>query len=626
MSVKCSEVVNYKISMGYYDIISEMFDEEIRYIRGYKSIISEYFKKTLNHQMTSGSKLGKLPEDFANATWIDSKPYLRLTQQIPKIIQKQIEFLNVFMDEIEKALNSLDSFFKNKSSEMKKYQSKYEDVSNDLIKKYIDIEKVKTSFLNGITKSEDIIMKSLENKKKIEDTKNGKLKINESDLKILIDKNKEYESQKKSLINSTKKLENEYKSIVKGSGKIEDKFIVVINDSISGIKKVTGEMTDKLKDTIITFLSSIRESFKTPLDLIDNNLAYMQKIDEKEIMNKAMEATFNNESKLEHITPFRYSLRSLENAYNESSKNRGSRGSKGSNGKKKKNKNKDENNDDNQKGFVKFEDGFEEMSYFEDDLTLLTVKEMFENFELVNHNGLNIQVEEEKNESKKYTNKLISNMSQQSSKILKDYNFINLDECAPFTEDDKNNLMKLLIKHHNRVIFLHKLNDYRTCSLFELKEKEYQILTELFNFLIDISRKEKDYHCVEMSIILSKTYYQLDNKKKIYIQNSIKNNLLFKTKDFWEELLIYSISKEIIRSKKGDEKENEEQLNEKSANIVFSQLLSLIDNMFDFDVDGEMIKQIIEPRIEYYKVGDKFKKTINDYIQTKLKAKKKNDK
>ena len=626
MSVKCSEVVNYKISMGYYDIISEMFDEEIRYIRGYKSIISEYFKKTLNHQMTSGSKLGKLPEDFANATWIDSKPYLRLTQQIPKIIQKQIEFLSIFMDEIEKALNSLDSFFKNKSSEMKKYQSKYEDVSNDLIKKYIDIEKVKTSFLNGITKSEDIIMKSLENKKKIEDTKNGKLKINESDLKLLIDKNKEYESQKKNLINTTKKLENEYKSIVKGAGKIEDKFIVVINDSILGIKKVTGEMTDKLKDTIITFLSSIRESFKTPLDLIDNNLAYMQKIDEKEIMNKAMEATFNNESKLEHITPFRYSLRALENAYNESSKNRSSRGSKGSNGKKKKNKNKDDNNDDTQKGFVKFEDGFEEMSYFEDDLTLLTVKEMFENFELVNHNGLNIQVEEEKNQTKKYINKLISNMSQQSSKILKDYNFINLDECAPFTEDDKNNLMKLLIKHHNRVIFLHKLNDYRTCSLFELKEKEYQILTELFNFLIDISRKEKDYHCVEMSIILSKTYYRLDNKKKIYIQNSIKNNILFKTKDFWEELLIYSISKEIIRSKKGDEKENEEQLNEKSANIVFSQLLSLIDNMFDFDVDGEMIKQIIEPRIEYYKVGDKFKKTINDYIQTKLKAKKKNEK
>ena len=217
-------------------------------------------------------------------------------------------------------------------------------------------------------------------------------------------------------------------------------------------------------------------------------------------------------------------------------------------------------------------------------------------------------------------------MSQESNKILNDYNFINIDECAPFTEEDKNNLKKLLNKHHNRVIFLHKLNDYRTNSLFELKEKEYQILVELFSFVINISKIEKDYHCVEMAIILSKTYYKLENDKKIYIQNLIKNNDYFKTKDFWEELLIYSISKEIIRSKKRDEDNTigtEDILNEKNANIVFSQLLSLIDNMFDFDVDGEMIKQIIDPRIEYYKVNDKLKKTIYDVIETKLKSKEK---
>ena len=129
-----------------------------------------------------------------------------------------------------------------------------------------------------------------------------------------------------------------------------------------------------------------------------------------------------------------------------------------------------------------------------------------------------------------------------------------------------------------------------------------------------------------MAIILSKTYYKLENDKKIYIQNLIKNNDYFKTKDFWEELLIYSISKEIIRSKKRDEDNTigtEDILNEKNANIVFSQLLSLIDNMFDFDVDGEMIKQIIDPRIEYYKVNDKLKKTIYDVIETKLKSKEK---
>ena len=60
-------------------------------------------------------------------------------------------------------------------------------------------------------------------------------------------------------------------------------------------------------------------------------------MNEKEIMNKVMEATFNYESKLLHITLIRYSLKSLEKANSEAGKriSRGCRGSKGSNGKSK---------------------------------------------------------------------------------------------------------------------------------------------------------------------------------------------------------------------------------------------------------------------------------------------------
>ena len=241
------------------------------------------------------------------------------------------------------------------------------------------------------------------------------------------------------------------------------------------------------------------------------------------------------------------------------------------------------------------------MTYFEDDLTLLTVKEMFNNFDLINRNGLDIKVEEEKNEAKKYINKLILNMSkEENNKNFEDFNIIEIDDSEPFGDEDKNVFQTLLNKHHNRVIFLHKLNDYRTCSLLEIKERMYNILGDLFTYLIDISKIEKDYHSIEMAIILSKTYYKLENKKKIYLQILIKNNECFKTKDFWEELLLYSMSKEIIRSKKNDndnKKEDEKILKEKNANIVFSQLLSLIDNMFDFEVDGEKIKQIIEYRV-----------------------------
>ena len=252
------------------------------------------------------------------------------------------------------------------------------------------------------------------------------------------------------------------------------------------------------------------------------------------------------------------------------------------------------------------------MTYFEEDYTLYTVKDMFNNFELINHNGLdiNIEIEEEKNRTKNYICRIINNMSNTKSN---NENFLE--------EKEKNYLITLLSKHCNRIIFLHKLNDYRALQKLELKELEYKLLGGLFYFLINISHKEKDYHCVEMVIILSKTYYIIKDKKKIYLQNFIIDNKYFKTKEFWEELLLYSISKEIVKSNKTDKNtnENDKKLNTKKENTIFSQLLSLIDNMFDFGVDGNLIKEIIEPKILYYKIGDNLKDTINDVIVSKIK-------
>ena len=131
--------------------------------------------------------------------------------------------------------------------------------------------------------------------------------------------------------------------------------------------------------------------------------------------------------------------------------------------------------------------------------------------------------------------------------------------------------------------------------------------------MINESIKEKDFHSIEMAIILSKTYYILENGKKLYIQNLLKNKDYFKDKNFWQQLLIYSISKEVIRSKKSNENgisQNNNIINENNDNIIFSQILSLIDNMSDFCIEGEMIKQIIEPELDYYKINDNLKSTI----------------
>ena len=173
---------------------------------------------------------------------------------------------------------------------------------------------------------------------------------------------------------------------------------------------------------------------------------------------------------------------------------------------------------------------------------------------------------------------------------------------------------------------MHKLNDYRALCLYELQDYYYKLLGDIFTYIIDVSIKENDYHSVEMVIILSKTYYiSLNNKTKLYLQDVILNHECFKSKDFWEALLVYSISKEVVQSNKRDAvgRDDEKKLKTKNDNIIFSQLLSLIDNMFDFGVEENLIKGIIEPKLEYYNVEEKLKKTIIDMMNSKTNAKNK---
>ena len=606
MSIKCSEVVNYNICKGYYGLISKMLEEELKYILDYKSILNDYFKKALNLQVNLGTKLSMPPDEYKNASWLNIEPIIQLTQQVPKIIQKQIENNKNFIDEVDKNIKNIEGFLKEKAKIMKKFEEKYNDVNDVLIKKYIEVEKNKINFLNSINKSEDIIFKFYENKKQLDETQTNQQGV---DLKILLDKNKEYEAQKKAIIKETKKYENEYVDIIKNSGKYEDKFIKQINECISGIKDVCLEMTDKIKDIIINFGFWLRDSFKAPLDVIDNETNYFNENNIKQNMDTAMIKSFNNQQKFVNIVPTKYELKSLIIVDNyESRFSWGSKGSKGKNKKKRKNTDEEPKN-----GMVKFEDGFEEMAYFEDDCTLFTAQEIFSNFELIITNGIDIKIEIEKNHTKNLITKILSNIQSGNENIL-------------INDGEINELKNLLNTHSNRVIFLHKLNDYRALCLYELPEKYYKLFGNLFSYIIDVSQKENDYHSVEMVIILSKTYYMLmDKKNKLYLQDVILNNECFKMKDFWEELLIYSISKEVVQSNKREliGRDDEKKLKTKNDNIIFSQLLSLIDNMFDFGVEENLVKAIIEPKIKFYKVEEKLSKTINDVMESKIKSKNK---
>ena len=83
------------------------------------------------------------------------------------------------------------------------------------------------------------------------------------------------------------------------------------------------------------------------------------------------------------------------------------------------------------------------------------------------------------------------------------------------------------------------------------------------------------------------------------------------------------INKEIMKTMKRDSKtkENKKNSDNKLSNVVFSQVLTLIDNMFEFDIESNIIQEILEPKINYYKLNEGLKSTINDVIKSKQEEK-----
>ena len=195
------------------------------------------------------------------------------------------------------------------------------------------------------------------------------------------------------------------------------------------------------------------------------------------------------------------------------------------------------------------------------------------------------------------------------------------------SEEELDDLANLLDNHESRIIFLHKLSDYRAKGKFYLIQKDFDILLKFFNLIADKIKESVDYHCAEMIIILSQTYFIEKGEKesnKIYLQDELVKNKLFKDKNFWEEFLVYMINKEIMKTQRRDKKvrENKVSSDYKLSNVVFSQLLTLIDNMAEFGCDYQTIKSIIEPKVFYYKINDDLKKTIDDVLNSKFENKK----
>ena len=603
MNFVCSEVENMTISVNYYDFIKQMYENLTKYIKAYKSETNDYYKKINKLHEKYFPKLSGSKDEFKKSANIKTNHIISLSSKVPKIINQQILNLKYFISGIDTTIKSFDKTLKEKNSMSSKYQAEYDDCRNSLLKKYKDIDKSKNLYFTNASQTEELIYKFYISKSQNTEQNTPTSEVSSQITEIQMENN----------IKQTKKYEKEYLNLVKSAKPLEEKFFELSDSSKDNMKRIACEIITKMKDNIVDFLLLLKNCFKLPLSEIDTYLPELIKLDENKKIESIIDSTYKKDNSLIPIITEKYNIKII----------------------KKQNENGDDEDNNNM---------------IEEDEILNTIKKMEDNFELIEKNSTEQINSKIKFRTRELTFKLLSfspniiedinNGNKEEEKKRENENNINnennnndknnekekenenLDKFS-ITQEEIEELSKLIEDKGNRAIFLSKINTFRKYGLFEIPEKEFNIICDIFDKILGLIKKENDLSSVNNLILLSLTYYKLENNKKIFIQKIIKKNKLFKEKEFWEDLVNISILKEVQKHVNNDIKDpkfvdsHEAMENGKYEKIVFAQLLPLIKSMIDFELDDDIIKSIVQTVISYYKLKEESTKVIYDMIKYK---------
>ena len=265
----------------------------------------------------------------------------------------------------------------------------------------------------------------------------------------------------------------------------------------------------------------------------------------------------------------------------------------------------------------------ENENIMDDEELYFIAKTMYEKFKLINRNIYILDTEKMKFKLKKTIDKLTSYNDKNKRTIVK-----NIWDIADDDKDEKNNgkltkeeidnFCKFMNEKSYRKYFLLTLNNFRATGAYEMPLEIFnyvlQIFLEITKYLY-IEKKDDnkeeiliDKEISKIVVILSHTFYYKNNGKKFYIQNGIKDEVVFHKMDFWNKIIKTSIEDELNCPKnlpkfsnlsELEKKQKEEQ---RKKTISFAQLVSNINIMNGFGLNKEEIKSIILPFSDEYQI------------------------
>ena len=164
-----------------------------------------------------------------------------------------------------------------------------------------------------------------------------------------------------------------------------------------------------------------------------------------------------------------------------------------------------------------------------------------------------------------------------------------------------------------------KLNNFRKFGDLEFPTREYYILGNVFNIISRNIKKDKNLENQLALVILSETYYKIEDNEKVYILKTIKNNKIFHDIEFWNDFINKSILKEVDKNLRNDLKNNIEDVKKKRnfEQLVFAQMFPIIKTMIEFDLEDDILNKLIENLVAYYRLDETSKKILLDMINSK---------
>ena len=375
--------------------------------------------------------------------------------------------------------------------------------------------------------------------------------------------------------------------MTKTAKNFEKSYLDRATSSISTSLSITQTIIEEMKNEIVTLMALLRGSAQM---MFEESSADIQKYNQEKtgaIYAKNIENNFIKTMPFKSIEPEPYQIKSLLKLKNSTDEN-----------------NKDTeyynnhiiNNSPISTKDLSFEDIHE------------IVKMIYGNLKV--KTGIEYDVDVEGNKIK---------LNQICNKLL-------IKQETTITDKEKEKIKEFLKEISYRQFFLQKLNDLRSHGVFKIEKKNYMIIGELLNYILDELSKinpNEDHYSAKSVIILSQTFYiqEEGNSKKKYLQELIQGHPLLKEKQFWDKFVNISIASEILDSQKIDLKYNGHKMEElkKYNNIVFAQLVPIADNMLEFGVTVDTIKEIIQPVIDYYSISKENAEMIYGLLEGKKK-------